>query len=445
MANEHLYQGVVVVIDDQINGDKEKDVGIGAIINKIEEQDIPCLKLDALPSTGTLKHFSAINFVVLDWMLEPVGMKDGSKLGDAGKTAIYEANIKFIKELCEFCFAPVFIFTNENPEVVISMLKEAELYSEDESRNFILVKRKSDLKDGTNLFDAVEGWIIKSSSVYTMKTWASFFARAKTDTFWHLFKRSPIWPGLLWEAFNKDDVDESHSINETLNRLIKARMDLFELEESKIKVGDDVTIDAKEMTDVVTGTMYIADDKIPPDSIEPGDIYKIEGQLYMNVRPICDTILKRVDGQGQPVFDGMLHLLKGEPLDANSKEFKQARWSKRTGLIDKMPDVLVFGLDDNEFVSFSFKDLEIKPFEENRTFRICRLLPPYSVNAQQKFASYSQRVGLPRIPDRMIQHLVDQPKQDKVVAKSEVIAVEAKSTTDESSQKKSPGEAAAIG
>lgn len=409
MTNEQLYQGVVVVIDEKIGTDKEKTDRIGAIISKIEKKNIPCLKFRELPSTEMLNHFGAINFVVLDWLLKPVDMVEGVLLGDARLNGIYQNNINFIRSLRKFCFAPVFIFTNENIDDVIVLLKEADLYSDDVSRNFILVKKKKDLTEGNNLFKSVENWIVSSPSVYTMKMWANELSNAKSDTFWHLFEQSPIWPKILWQSFEEDSVHESSNLNDILFQLAKSRTSLMELDKKIVCQDSDQEICPDEIKQVLVGSMYLGNDKLPPRDVFPGDIYTWDDEsdkaYYINIRPGCDTV---VDRKG---CDQKLYLLRGTPY-AVEKMKKDGRYDDEYGLVERIQDVVLYGLDGNDFVRFGFKKVRQIKFDDKKYHRICRLISPYMNNVQQKYSAYTGRVALPRLPKKVVK-ADERPQEEK--------------------------------
>lgn len=401
-----LNKGFAIIIDDHLKDEDNDD--INKIAKIISDKGIPYCGYNKLnDAMKCVSNFQAINFVILDWRL--MIPEDAATVSDQLIAANAKANITFLKELQKHFFAPVFIFSSESANDIVNELEQhgAGLYDDkDISRNFIFIKSKVELVNGTSLFDEINKWINGNPAVYTLKMWDHSFLQAKNSSFWHLFNRSPIWPKILWEAFEKDSVDESYNINETIYKLIKSRTSLNSITVDIIK-GANGVLENEEIKQVIIGTMYLNEENIPPNSVEPGDIFLIDKKYYLNLRPICDTIPGRVDGAGTPVWDNELYLLEGAAIEG--KDVK-GRYSKTTGLIERITDVILFGLDNKDFVQFNFNRTKVRRFEDIKVNRKQRLLSPYINNVQQKYSSYIGRFGLPRIPDVVIHNIITPPE-----------------------------------
>lgn len=229
--------------------------------------------------------------------------------------------------------------------------------------------------------------------VIRQKNWENSFSAAKADAFWNLFGKSPVWPKVMWESFTEDSVDPHSNLNDVIYRLVKSRASLTILDEKKIN-RKKFKVNHDEIKDVIQGMMFLDQKKIPSDEVRPGDIFKKGGDYYINIRPECDTILKR------PTCDGKIYLLKGSKV--TSGQFKENYYNKKYGIIKSHTNLLLYGLDGKDFVRFNLSEMSIENYAEYSKNRLCRLLPPYINDVQQQFSSYVGRFGLPRIPDRVL-------------------------------------------
>jgi hypothetical protein len=141
------------------------------------------------------------------------------------------------------------------------------------------------------------------------------------------------------------------------------------------------------------------------ESIAPGDVFRKGSTYYLNIRPECDCI----DRDGNPVT---LYLLKGSPI----KDKEMAEELRVDGGIfsERDDQALVFGLIDGISVRFRLQNVELNTWDEliKETPRIGRLLPPFITRIQQRYASYLQRPGLPKIPkEAMSQRVLDRERE----------------------------------
>jgi len=390
---ETVFTGIAVVIDDEIGQDR----AIDNLISQINKRRMPCLTYDQLPETDVIDHFNGISFLILDWKLHNSNAvsdtTEGVRLPEGVSEANIRENIDFLKALIKSCFVPIFIFTNESKDDVISKLKEHSLYHEN-GCNRIFVKNKSELSGKNNtartrLFKTINEWVKMNPSVYVLKIWEREYQEAKDKLFNDFFKISPYWPQILWKTFTDDGVNKSFALGEIITRNIYTRMSPFEFSDEILKKSSR-EISKEEMRKVLEGERFVAKDELHDDLIEPGDVFKkSSGKIYLNIRPACDTTSR--DGQ-----DIILYVLTGTKLSPRKE--KEIYNNKYGGFNEQHNQAIVLPIQGKTY-DFRFKDLELIKWNDLKDKRIGRLLPPYITRIQQRYALYLQRQGLPRTPE----------------------------------------------
>ena len=391
MELSDLFNGIAVVIDDEINDPK---ANINNVLQQLESKDIPCLKYDGLPESCSLRHFHSLAFVLLDWRLIKQDIND--ELIEDGVTVPahlqrYEAseNISFIKDIKNKCFCPIFIFTNENKDDIVQQLCENDLYDENKPSN-IFVKSKSDIKGKNKVFKEIEKWISSNPSIYVLKEWENEYHKTKTKLFLDFQNISPVWPKVMWKNFEDDNVNKSLCLGENIFRNLKSRMAPFDFNGTILsKRGK--CIDSLELRSVLEGERFLKNENLHADNIAPGDIFKIRRNFYINIRPACDLVAR---DRSQDAID--LYLLKGSKL--SSKNLKKT-FTKSHGIFNENDgQSIVFPVCDGKGFDFRFKNITLEKWVDIKNKRVGRLLPPYVTRIQQKYALYAQRQGLPRTP-----------------------------------------------
>lgn len=386
MSVSDLYNGVAVIIDDEIG---EEKANINILIEQIKSKNIPTVLSKKILSKESIVHLGSISFLLLDWELRiaPIGIEGGG--GE-------RMNIVFLKEFCQRCFVPIFIFTNEAIEPIKRTLIDNELYLEGKP-NCIFIKKKEELIDG-NLFGEIESWLKENPSVYVLKEWEKEYNTAKNRLFREFFEFSPFWPNILYSTFSEDKVNPSHSLGDIISKNLRARM---------LPINFHVDTDASkdvppsELKRVLEGERFIKNTGLIRDSIAPGDVFKYPGgKYYLNIRPECDCVPDR--NKPSATLDAVdLYLLEGEKLtEPNTKK----RYSLDRGQFTEYDsDAIVFSMYDGKSYIFQFKDIIIKKWSElKEKERLGRLLPPYITRIQQRYSLYLQRQGLPRIPKEAV-------------------------------------------
>src|SRR3546814_19799394 len=84
--------------------------------------------------------------------------------------------------------------------------------------------------------------------------------------------------------------------------------------------------------------------------------------------------------------------------DVCSSDLSKIDIGKYGQITDRDPQHTVFAMFGGSAYCFDFKKLQIGTWEDWKTHRQGRLLPPFSTRLQQKYAAYLQPTGLPTIP-----------------------------------------------
>lgn len=375
-----LFSGIGIIIDEAIfeNGDALN--GIQTIASSLREKNIPLLEYDELPDESVCQ-FHSVSFVILDWNL-------------SGEHPIPEAtindNIAFIQNLQEVCFAPLFIFSDEEPHDIQVKLEECELYT---NNCPIFIKRKDELKTSEILFSEIEAWIKQTPSIYVLKEWEKSIREAKTKMLWSLSSIHPAWPSVLYKTIHDDGGDEPSEIIRLLQTNLSYRLKYpqFDIDIINTQVAG---VEKNDLRRLLECERFIPQKNLP-DHPFAGDIYSIEERYYLNIRPDCDIIRNPKDKD--------MYLLKGNIIDEkkiNSKDQDAIKFDSGEFLEKK--NICYVAFVQGHILSFSLRDLAMKKWKDIKDKRIGRLLPPYITKVQQKYAAYLQRQGLPSIPEDAI-------------------------------------------
>lgn len=394
-VNIDMLKGITVVIDDGIGAGGQDN--INKIIERVHAKGIPTTEFkDIDTAEKCVQNLLTVNFIILDWKMEsasvelPAGVQAGQELTTAGKQRIVE----FIKKLKDICFAPVFIFTNEAQSDIesdiLDKLRKAGLYFDQEGRDFIYVRNKNDILQNDKLFTEINEWIHKTPSIYILKAWDKEFLKAKNEIFWDLYNKSNgSWPKVLWEHCEEEKEVPHSCINEVIFQLISSKVSLKDLDKGKVTTLNKAP-DLKEIKDIFKRVMFQDGElcKGRLEGVKPGDIFKDNDKYFLNIRPECDTVSGRAGCDTIYVICG---------TKVTEADLKNIQYKELSGVIPKVNEDFIWLLDDG-IIKFNFKEVELRKFSENKDKRLCRLLPPYITNIQQRFSSYLGRFGIPRLP-----------------------------------------------
>lgn len=375
-----LFSGICVVIDEAINANEKVPNGIQKIYQSLESKHFPILKYESIPDNEIISNWHSISFVILDWNL--------SGLHPIPQATILD-NIEFIKLLTSTCFVPLFIFSDEEPHTIEVALSEQGINVQNSP---IFIKRKEDLDTTEKLFSEIMNWITNTPSIYVLKEWEKVTREAKTRMLYELSSVHPSWPSVLAESFDDDGGDISWELTNSLQSNLSYRIEFPEYDK-QIIVSKQEGITKEEIRKILECERFIPNDKLP-DYPFAGDIYLIDGNYYVNIRPDCDIIREKKD----------LFLLKGIVVDEskiNSESedrivFYQGEFQEK---INNCYVAFIYG----KILRFSLRKISIKKWNEIKNNRQGRLLPPFITKIQQKFSAYIQRQSLPSIPEQAIE------------------------------------------
>lgn len=398
IVGPNLFKGVAVVIDNGI----DEEESITQILDNIAKSGGHTIKLKEIPGGSfDLEHFSNAAFFVMDWNL--LNGDDGKPLPrevtvpQALKKEMVARNIEFLKRLSKSRHAPVFIFTNEDTGEVEELLAAHEDLSRGAEESHILVKSKSDVLD--KVYEVLEEWGNARPSVVTLKTWEKTLNKAANELFVDLHNKTPFWPVVFWQTFDADGVPQSSEMMRLLNRLVESRLGTPDLDLSsfgpalKQKQDADEAQYLKSVHMVLEGERFLRDARLEKGAYAPGDLFLLPNEkgppsYYMNIRPECDCIRGGDDHE--------LYLLKVREVDPVINEEFGA-------ITDELHnEAIVFAMLDGKTFSIKFKDIKVKKLKALRDYRVGRLLAPFVTRVQQRYSTYLQRPGLPRVPPSLI-------------------------------------------
>ncbi len=394
MELSNFFSGIAVVIDDEIG---QAGANINDLIKQIESRNIPIFTSKKLLELDYVQHLGNASFLILDWKLVQDDINsnilEGVKMPDNLAKISIEKNIEFLKSVMLNFFSPIFIFTNEEKEIVFETLRENGLYQDDKP-NVILVKNKNELIRDDDLFISIEEWIKENPSIYVLKKWEKEYQNAKNRLFLDFYNRSSIWPRVLWKSYEKDKVDASRELAEVIMKNVYSRMAPFEFNSSFLETDRALEM-YTELRKVLEGERFIKVDQLKPEEIFTGDVFRFSNQVWpylLNIRAQCDLRGKNPE----------LYCLKGRVLEENQINSNDGIPFQEGEFREKKNQAIVSCIDDGKIIEFSFRNLIINKWNNLKNDRIGRLLPPYITRIQQLYSLYFQRIGLPRTPDEIL-------------------------------------------
>lgn len=374
-----MFSGIGVIIDDEIN---VTGSSIKKVVSSFDENHIPYLSFEELPSVESLQNLHSVSFVLLDWKWK----------SEASDEMLLKENIAFIMELHKVCFVPVFIFTDEDPHSIISQIEDSN-FLEVKKTNLIFAKHKSELDTSEKLFSAIKEWIKNTPSVYVLKEWENVTREAKTKMLWDLIEIHPSWPKVLMKTIKSDGGDKHSELVKSLQNNLSYRIN-YPVFDDNIIYQQEIEITKEELRRLIECERFIPQQSLS-DHPNAGDIYLINGEYMLNIRPDCDIIRSPKEKD--------MYLISGAVVDENliNSNDKDAIIFDSGEFHEKINCSYASFVQGN-ILCFTFRELKIKKWKDIKDYRIGRLLPPYITKIQQKYASYLQRLGLPSIPEKAI-------------------------------------------
>lgn len=378
-----IFSGIGVAIDEMIFAKENTPNGIQKIVNSLKDNHVPMLMYDELPD-DLISQLHSISFLILDWNLSGVRPIPEATIND---------NIDFLKKLHSVCYAPIFIFSDENPNDIEVALDTNGFKREKEP---IFIRKKNYVDTAAKLFLEIENWVKKCPPVYVLKEWEKVNRDAKKEMFWALVDAHPSWPKILMDTIKKDGGDQQIELIEMLQNNLNYRVACPNLDTNLIKQQNTDGITKEDLRKILECERFIPIESLPRHPFA-GDVYIIDEKYYLNIRPDCD-IIRDADKDNKDMY-----LLEGEIVD-------------ETKINADVKDHIIF--DSGEFIEkknccfiafirgkimqFNLRELNILKWNDIKEKRIGRLLPPYITRVQQKYAHYIQRQGLPSIPKQAI-------------------------------------------
>ncbi len=438
-----LFQGIAVIFDDELSNPTST---ISKIKEFIQNKHIPVAVYNEMPRQEIIPSLSNASFVILDWdytnselsirgeerLLVPTELKNKQD----------EDLIKFIEKLLHSVFIPVFIFTSKFVDSIKTTLREANLWYDDKD-NRIFIKQKNDISSEDQLFDAIEEWLKAMPSVYVLKEWEKNISKSKDAMFLELYGYSPNWAKIIWNMLKEDTVENNREFGEFITRNLNNRIGPYVFDEDIIEVQRDIP--PEELRKVVEGERYLVYNEQPKQAYT-GDLFKDGKKYYLNIRAQCD--LSRMDKRGE--YKPLLYCIEGkkirykdivtgdirmttaetlifgpdkefslkkmseickndEELQNFNKNFKKHRDSiffRKGTFLERNDKVIVVCVADEQALQFSL-DISIKEFNDEKSKRIGRILPPYITRIQQKCAQNMVREGVMPVPKELFMSFED--------------------------------------
>lgn len=445
MDIEKLFNGIAVIIDNEI---EKKDSSIFAIKEVIESRNIPVATYMDIPNIEVVASLSNASFIILDWdyfnsTFDDEELKIDRIMKPTTLTEDKEDElIRFITEITNKIFVPVFIFTAINSESIKDKLRMNNLWDE-QKPNRIFVKQKSEVSSDEELFAEIKNWLIEMPSAYVLKVWDKSFADSKNKLFLEMYGYSPNWVKIIWEMLKEDSIDNQHEFGEFVTRNLVNRLQEYSFCEEYLET--DKSISQEELSAVIESERYITYSD-QPEQAYTGDLFKKGNKYYLNIRAQCD--LARPDHSGN--YDPILYCIMGKrlrskdittediqltkekklvfgkdkdfsleelgeicTLDAKLGEFNKNFRKHRNGVffsrgevLEKKPEVIVACVAGEKIIKFEL-DLVPMKFSELICDRKGRLLSPYINRIQQKCAQYIVREGVMPIPRDLFSNFED--------------------------------------
>ena len=390
--------GTAVVIDDELacgtwsaESAGESDDRINLIVDWFERNwNVSFVKALDIPDRSRWESLlKNVSFVLLDWNLWRSGAES------ARRTKINEI-VKFLQK-AQTKLVPVFIFTNESPDDVTGELPSDLYRNSDDEPSFIFVQQKILLwSEGSVNVETMETWIRKNASVYALKTWDWAANQAKSELFHAMCSRSMDWPRVFWKTYKEDGVTPSSSLTNLINQSLMGRMSGSEFSDEYFE-GSIENVSSDELRRLIGETSFLSKQKLSKQEIRCGDLFKYSGKKYwLNIRPDCDCIPR----ENEDVGDVEVYCIRGKRLGptAENNAFDHNTGSFR----ERIYQCIVFAIEDGTSVEFNFKHLKVMKFSDVRSKRVGRLLHPHLTRVQQRYALYTQRQALPRVPSEAI-------------------------------------------
>ena len=407
-----LFVGPAVVVDDEVN---QTNTAARAAAEELAQAHFPVLRRRVIPPDDEIAHWQAMSLIVLDWDLRgtssiPPDDDDsdegdgvillGLTLPDSMKKDPTTDSLRFVRKLMKDLYCPIFIISNLDVEKIWEQLEDG--LNEDECQQLrarVIVRSKTQAEG--SLLGGLSEWIAKHPAIYALKTWERGYERAKAALFDDFQQSSVEWPGILWHNSREDGTNPNHDLTETISRNLLHRMDPHLFKANLISpTGRPESLDSVRR--VLHQEAVLPAERLHDDVIMPGDFFFGEDEQncpphYIDIclTPACDLVARGEDKADDiRLFMVKASLVRGAEL-STAKAIQHMLKSS-----DSTTSVLLHHLvpEDAMYV-VRFKNWFVATWGDVKNRRFGRLLDPYVTLLQQRNALFSQRQGLPRLPD----------------------------------------------
>lgn len=392
-----LLTGPVVFIDDQI--EQEGGSQASHLLESIKSAGRPVLASPRLPTEEEreqwFEHWGSLSFLVIDWDLSPgsTGGIGGSTLGAYERAKLFV----FLRTLMDEIYCPIFVISAEDTADIERQLQENETLRDANGQldGRISVFPKDALMD--NILESLDHRFGESPALSVLRTWERETEQARNRLFIDFNDLEPDWPVYIWRRASEDGTDPAYELSSVVSANLLSRVNPVAFDSAAIEdYAGTFTGDA--MRKVSQGRTLIGGQRLSDRMVFPGDVFQLDAdkpdEVWINVSPVCQTVPRPISKGSQELKQVRLHLVQGlrqaMPDSKNTYGKLEALGKGPTG------EVIHTLLDEFPFY-FRFEDAEFHLWEEIKSSRIGRLLPPYVTRLQQKHSAYMQSEGLPRV------------------------------------------------
>ena len=299
---------------------------------------------------------------------------------------------------------PIFIFSNSAEQDIIKELRKQKLNIDTFP---VFIKHKDEIIENgqAKVLEIIQDWINETPSIYVLKEWENVVNSAKMQTFKSL-STTKYWPLVIWKTADADSVDPNEEMLDILTQNIFGRMQPLAIDKEQL-----FKVEIKESTqDEVLNILQVQRLELSPnkETSTTGDIYKIGKKYYLNIRPTCDCINRKglnCDGCKEKNCvecpnANKVYLIQFDKLSSGQVS---DLFEERYGTFKERNNEAILGpLMNNKFYSFKFQDVIIKKYDDIKNDKIGRILQPFIRHITERYALYTQRQALPRIPSQAI-------------------------------------------
>lgn len=393
-----LLVGPAVVVDDEVDNE---NAAIREIVRELEDENFPVIKRRNIPPDEEIRHWQGLSVIVLDWDLLDLG--EPEILGVTIPSEVRENPavnpLRFVRKIMTELYCPVYVVSRLDPDRIWPQIEEG--LSEIECRQMrarIMVGSKHQIVG--NLLNELGQWISNHSAIYVLKTWERAHEEAKTALFQDFHSTDVDWPRILWNAWEKDAINPNPDITDTILRNIANRMPPHPFDSTVMALGDDL-LSMESVRQVLYQAAVLPADRLYDDIIMPGDFFfeLKDGQLlpqhiFICLTPACDLVPR-----SGSLDDVRMYLVRASPVpdtEINDENKVERRIKEDHSLTSALLHHIV---SDDVMYVVRFKHWSIKKWADMKELRQGRLLEPYITVLQQRNGLYSQRQGLPSLPE----------------------------------------------